>query len=107
MGRLPLRHLTALLVLAGALALGGAAHGRDLTLPKTTPEAHKSACAKAGGRFSQDARGYDCGTDCHGGPGTDCIVHCAAGQKCTAQVIGGRRPHSVAEALTKPARHRR
>jgi hypothetical protein len=102
-----LRHPTALLVLIGALALSGAALARDLTLPKTSAEALKSACDKAGGRFSQDARGYDCGSDCHGGPGTDCIVHCAAGQKCTAQVIGGRRPQSVAAALTKPARHPR
>ncbi len=102
-----MRHLTALLILTGALALGGAAHARDLTLPKTGADELKSACAKAGGRFSQDPRGYDCGTDCQGGPGTDCIVHCAARQKCTAQVIGGRRPHSVAEALSKPARHRR
>jgi hypothetical protein len=102
-----LRHPTALLVLITALALGGAALARDLTLPKTSAEALKSACDKAGGRFSQDARGYDCGTDCASGPGTDCIVHCAAGQKCTAQVIGARRPHSVAEALTKPARHAR
>jgi hypothetical protein len=101
------RHLTALLVLTTAVAFGGAALGRDLTLPKTSAEALKSACDKAGGRFSQDARGYDCGTDCHGGPGTDCIVHCAAGQKCTAQVIGSRRPRSVAEALSKPVRHAR
>jgi hypothetical protein len=102
-----LRHPTALLILTSVLTLSGAAIARDLTLPKTSAEAIKSACDKAGGKFSQDARSYDCGTDCHGGSGTDCVVHCEAGQKCTAQVIGGRRPHSVAEALTKPERHHR
>jgi hypothetical protein len=104
-----LRHPTALLVLIGALALqsamfAGAARARDITLPKTTPEALRAACDKAGGKFSQGARGYGCGTDCAGGPGTDCTVYCPTGEKCTAQVIGARRPHSVAEALTKPAR---
>jgi hypothetical protein len=71
-------------------------------LPKTSPDALKSACDTAGGKFSQGSMGYGCGTDCKGGPGTDCIVHCFPGKKkCTAQVIGGRRPHSVAQALTK------
>ncbi|MGC1466825.1 MAG: hypothetical protein WA792_13930 [Pseudolabrys sp.] len=108
-----MRHLTASLILTGAiltgtLALGGAAHARDLTFPALNADALKSACATAGGKFSQDSSGYDCGTDCKGGPGTDCVVHCADGQKCTAQVSGGgRRPHSVAAALTKAARHAR
>jgi hypothetical protein len=102
-----LRNLTALLVLTGALALGGGAFARDLTLPKTDAAALKSACDKAGGKFSQGDKNYGCGTNCHGGPGTDCIVHCVAGEKCSAQVIGGRRPHNVAEALTKPERRRR
>jgi len=102
-----LRHLTSLLILTGALALSGAALARDLTLPKTNAEQLKSACAKAGGKLSQDARGFGCGTDRRGGPGTDCTVYCPADRKCTAQVIGGRRPRSVAEALTKPARRRR
>ena len=102
-----MRHLTALLVLTGALALNGAALARDLTFPKTNAEALKSACDKAGGKLSQDAKGYGCGTDCRGGPGTDCVVYCTTDQKCTAQVIGARRPRSVAEALTKPEQHRR
>ncbi len=102
-----MRTITAVIILTGALslALGGPSLARDITLHQTTAEAMKAACATAGGRFSQDPRGYGCGTDCHGGPGTDCTVHCAAGQKCDAQVIGARRPHNVAEALTKPARH--
>jgi hypothetical protein len=76
-------------------------------LPKTNAEALKSACDKASGKFSQDAKGYGCGTNCQGGPGTDCIVHCEVDQKCTVQVIGALHPRSVAEALTKPERHRR
>jgi hypothetical protein len=101
------QHPIALLILTGALALSGVAVAKDLTLPKTSADAIKSACDKAGGKFSQDDRGYGCGTDCHGDPGTDCVVYCQTGEKCTAQVIGGRRPHSVAAALTKPERHRR
>lgn len=102
-----MQHPIALLILTGALALSGVAVAKDLTLPKTSADAIKSACDKAGGKFSQDDRGYGCGTDCHGDPGTDCVVYCQTGEKCTAQVIGGRRPHSVAAALTKPERHRR
>lgn len=97
-----MRHLTAVLILTGALALSGAALARDLTLPKTSSDQLKSACDKAGGKFSQDARGYGCGTDCAGKAGTDCTVFCSADNKCTAQVIGARRPRSVADALTKP-----
>jgi hypothetical protein len=100
-----------LLVLIGvlvlSLALPGAAPARDITLPKTAPEALRAACDAAGGKFSQETRGYGCGTDCAGGPGTDCTVFCPAGEKCTTQVIGGRRPHSVAAALSKPTRHAR
>jgi hypothetical protein len=99
------RHLISILILTGALS--GAALAAEVTLPKTTADQLKDACTKAGGRFSQDASGYDCGTNCQGGPSTDCTVHCAADQKCTAQVIGARRPRSVAEALTKPEARRR
>jgi hypothetical protein len=95
----------ALLILTGSLALSGASLARDITLPKTTAEELKGTCDKAGGKFSQDHNGYGCGTNCQGGPGTDCIVFCKTDRKCVAQVIGARRPHSVAEALTKPARH--
>jgi hypothetical protein len=101
------RHLISLIILGGALACSGAALAGDVTLPKTSADQLKDACTKAGGKFSQDAKGYDCGTNCQGGPSTDCIVHCTADQKCTAQVIGARRPRSVAEALTKPEARRR
>jgi hypothetical protein len=101
------RHLTTLLILTGAVAFSGATLAKDLTLPKTSAEQLKSACDSAGGKFSQDAKGIGCGTNCHGGPGTDCTVYCPVEQKCDAQVIGARRPRSVAEALTKPEpRHR-
>jgi hypothetical protein len=101
-----MRQLIALLVVTGAVALGSPAVARNLTLPKTSSDALHSACDAAGGKFSLGPRGYGCGTNCKGGPGTDCIVHCKADRKCTAQVIGSRRPHSVADALTKPKRHR-
>jgi hypothetical protein len=101
------RHFFSILILTSALTCGGMAFAAEVTLPKTTADQLKDACTKAGGRFSQDASGYDCGTNCQGGPSTDCTVHCAADQKCTAQVIGARRPRSVAEALTKPEARRR
>jgi hypothetical protein len=101
------RKSTVLLILIGALALSAPSRARDITLHKTSVEEMKTTCAKAGGRFSQDAGGYGCGTNCHGDPGTDRTVYCKAEQKCFAQVIGARRPHTVAEALTKPERHAR
>ena len=99
------RHFTVLLVLTGALAAGAPSLANDLTLPKTAADALKAACAKAGGKYSEGDNIYGCGTDCAGKPGTDCTVTCMAGKRCTAQVIGGRRPRSVADALTKPGRH--
>lgn len=102
-----MRHLTSFLILTCVLVLSGAALAEESTLPKTNAEQLKDACTKAGGKFSQDAKSIGCGTNCQGGPGTDCTVYCPIDQKCTAQVIGARRPHSVAEALTKPESRRR
>jgi hypothetical protein len=96
-----------LLILIGAVALGGPSRARDITLHKLSVDEMKGACEKAGGRFSQDPGGYGCSTNCTGGIGSDCIVTCKPDGKCIAQVIGGRRPHTVAEALTKPERHKR
>ena len=96
-----MRALTAFLILA---ALAAPAAARDMTLPKTTADQLKAACDRAGGKFSQGAAIYGCGTDCAGKPGTDCTVNCQAGKRCTAQVVGGRRPHTVAEALEKGRR---
>ena len=100
-----MRHLISFLILAGALNV--AALAAEVTLPKTNADQLKEACTKAGGKFSQDTKGIECGTNCQGGPGTDCTVYCPTDQKCTAQVIGARHPRSVAEALTKSERHRR
>jgi hypothetical protein len=99
------QHLMSFLILTGALS--GAALAEETTLPRTNAEQLKSACTSAGGKFAQDAKGIGCGTNCQGGPGTDCTVYCPTDQKCTAQVIGARRPRSVAEALTKPEGRRR
>lgn len=106
-----MRPITALVIPAGALALclalslAAPASARDLTLPKTTADQLKAACDKAGGKFSQGDNIYGCGTDCAGKPGTDCTVNCSADKKCSAQVIGGRRPRSIADALMKRGRH--
>lgn len=70
---------------------------------KHTLDELKSVCSKAGGSFSQDSNGYACGTNCHGGSGTDCIVDCKNDQNCTAQVIGRRRPASLLSALQAPS----
>jgi hypothetical protein len=92
---------TALLILTGALALSAPSWAIDTRLAKTSVEEIKSICEKVGGSFTQDAGGYGCGTDCHGGPGTACIVNCKPDQKCVAQVTRGRRPHSILQALQK------
>ncbi len=99
-----MRHFTVLIVLTGALVAGAPSWANDITLPKTPAAALQSACDKAGGKYSQGDNIYGCGTDCAGKPGTDCTVTCRADKKCTAQVIGGRRPRSVADALEKPGR---
>jgi hypothetical protein len=100
-----LRYVTALLVLAGALALGRPALAVDTRLAKASVEEIKAACEKAGGTFSQDAHSYGCGTDCRGKPGTSCTVNCRNDEKnCFAQVTRGRRPHSLADALTRGVR---
>lgn len=98
-----MRSTTALLILCALLALAPA-QARDITFPKMSADQLKAACDKAGGKYSEDATGIGCGTDCQGKPGTDCTVFCPANEKCTAQVIGARQPHNVADALTKPAR---
>jgi hypothetical protein len=63
----------------------------------------KSVCDKVGGSFSQDANIYGCGTDCHGGPGTACVVDCKTDQTCFAQVTGSRRPTTLMNALQAPS----
>ena len=99
-----MRISTAALILMGLLGFTASSLASDIHLPKQTADEVKAVCDKAGGKFSQDANGYDCGTDCHGGPGTDCVVFCKAGQNCVAQVIGGRRPKTALSALQAPAR---
>ena len=94
-----MRYFTILLVLTGALAAAAPSLANDLTLPKTAADALKAACAKAGGKYSEGDNIYGCGTDCKGGAGTDCLVTCEPDKRCTAQVIGGRRPRSVEQAL--------
>ena len=98
-----MRNLFAPLIIASVLGFTATSLAGDVHLPKQTAEEIKSVCAKVGGKFSQDANGYECGTNCHGGPGTDCVVFCKAGEACVAQVIGARRPKNVLSALQAPA----
>jgi hypothetical protein len=93
------RYAITLLVLSGSLALGGAALARDMRLPKTSAADLQKICEKVGGSFSAGTTLYGCGTDCHGGKGTDCLVNCEPDKRCNAQVIGGRRPRTVEQAL--------
>ncbi len=102
-----MRNLCATLILIGTLGLSGPSLARDISLPKHSAAEIKTVCDKVGGKFSQDANGYDCGTNCHGGPGTDCIVSCKTAERCVAQVIGARRPRHVLDALKMPERHAR
>jgi hypothetical protein len=98
------RKLTVPFVLIGILAFSGAASARDLYLPKHTVDELKAVCTKVNGHFSQDSSGYECGTDCHGKPGTACTVYCRADKRCVAQVNGARRPHTAESALVAPKR---
>jgi len=79
--------------------------GYHTRLAKSTVEEIKSICEKVGGAFTQDAGGYGCGTDCHGGPGTTCIVNCRPDQRCVAQMSRGKRPRSLINALQPSAKH--
>lgn len=83
--------------------LAGNSSASEISMHKHTLDELKSVCSKAGGSFSQDSNGYACGTNCHGGSGTDCIVDCKNDQNCTAQVIGRRRPASLLSALQAPS----
>ena len=95
-----MRHLTALLVLSGTLAFGGAASARDIHLHiKMSAQALHQACEQVNGSFSQGPKRYGCGTDCKGQPGTECIVTCEPGHRCIAQVIGAHVPRTVKQAL--------
>ena len=101
-----MRHLISFLILTGALAHSGAALAEESTLPKTNAEQLKDACNKAGGKFSQDAKSIGVVPTARAAP-APIARSTARSTKCTAQVIGARRPHSVAEALTKPEPRRR
>jgi len=94
-----LRILTALLVASGICVIGSAAMAGDLHLPKTSAAELKQVCEKVGGSYSEGGGRYGCATDCKGAKGTDCIVSCEPDKKCDAQVFGGRRIHTVAQAL--------
>jgi hypothetical protein len=98
------RSLTAPLILICTFAVTGSALASEVSMHKQTAEEVKTVCDKVGGKFSQDAAGYDCGTNCHGGPGTDCVVSCKTDQPCFAQVIGSRRPTTLLNALQVPTR---
>jgi hypothetical protein len=93
------RHFLVPFILIGVVGLAGAAAARDVHTQKYSMDELKSACEKAGGKFSQGGGLYGCGTDCHGGPGTACIVTCGEGKRCTAQLMGGRRFRNLAQAL--------
>ena len=97
-----MRSLAVPLVLIGMFGVNVSSFAREVSIGRHTAEEVKSVCDKVGGKFSQDATGHYCGTNCHGGPGTDCTVGCKTGQTCIAQVIGSRRPTTLGSALTAP-----
>jgi hypothetical protein len=98
-----MRSLAIALILIGVLGLNVSSFARDVSIGKHSAEEVKSVCDKVGGKFSQDATGHYCGTNCHGGPGTDCVVGCKTGESCIAQVIGSRRPTTLVNALEAPS----
>jgi hypothetical protein len=101
------RNLFASLILIGNLVAAAPSFAVDVNLHKHGADDIKGVCGEAGGSFSQGADSYGCGTDCHGKPGTTCTVFCKVDQNCVAQVLGGRRPRTVLDALKIPDRHAR
>jgi hypothetical protein len=99
------RHLIIPTILLGIIGFSTPCFASDIYLGKHTAADLEAICTKAGGKFSQGSGGYGCGTDCHGGVGTACSVYCPTGEKCVAQVMGGRRPRHVLDALTGPKHH--
>jgi hypothetical protein len=97
------RTLTVAFILIGAISLSvSSSLAKEIALRATAKEL-KNVCDEAGGSFSQDPGGmYGCGTDCHGGPGTDCTVGCTKDQTCTGQVPGSGSPTNLLNAL-RPA----
>jgi hypothetical protein len=73
----------------GIFGFSVSSFARDASIGKHSAEGQK-CLRQVGGKFSQDATGDYCGTNCHGGPGTDYVVGCKTGQTCIAQVIGSR-----------------
>jgi hypothetical protein len=81
-----MRNLAVLFIMLGIFG-SVLSFAREVSIGKHTAEEVKNVCGKVGGKFSQDATGHYCGSNCHGGPGTDCVVGCKTGQPCIAQVI--------------------
>ena len=97
-----MRGLAVVFAIIGLCSLSVSSFAREVSVGRHTAEEVKNICDKAGGKFSQDSTGHYCGTDCHGGAGTDCVVGCKTGQACVAQVIGSRRPTTLMNALEAP-----
>ena len=99
-----MQNLTVAFIFVGVFGLSGLALAQEVSLHKHTAAELKSVCDKVGGRFSQDAEGYGCGTNCQGKPGTDCVIGCKNDQNCTAQVPGRGRPTNLLNALERSPR---
>ena len=98
-----MRSLAVVFIVLGIFGLSVSSFARDVSIGKHTAAEVKNVCDKVGGKFSQDATGHYCGSNCHGGPGTDCVVGCKTGEACIAQVIGSRRPTTLLNALEAPS----
>src|SRR3974390_3803695 len=81
------RIIIARLVLLGAVAISDPALANEVSLHKHSADELKNVCQKTGGKFSQDAKGYGCGTNCHGGAGTHLIVGGNTRPKHTRQTV--------------------
>jgi hypothetical protein len=99
-----MRTLAVAFILIGAISLSVSSSLAKEIAVRATAEELKIACDEAGGSFSQDPGGmYECGTDCHSGPGTDCTVRCIKDQTCTGQVPGSGSPTNLLNVL-RPTR---
>ena len=78
-------------LIVAALGAASPSYARTFELHQNVSHGQlQSACNAAGGSFSDapDGSGYACGTNCKGGPGTNCYVACDNGGKCTGVTPG-------------------
>jgi len=63
-----MRSLAIPFIFIGIFGISVSSFARDVSLGKHSAEEVKGVCEKVGGKFSQDATGHYCGTNCRHKP---------------------------------------